>query len=211
LDIFFLQLAIIFLPGLIWERVDAQFLQKRVPTQFDVLRRTFVFGLVSYIATYGIDKLFGLQFAFIEPKKDETFLGAAAFNEILATTLVAFVCSILWLYFVKFNLLTRFVHVIGATKRFGDEDVWDFTFNARDRNVEYVHVRDFDKKIAYAGWVELFSDTEKVRELVLLDAKVYDFEGNELFATPRVYIARPMDNIDIEFPAQPGINQEHLP
>lgn len=209
MDIFFLQLAIIFLPGPIWERIDAQFLQKRVPTQFDVLRRTFVFGLVSYLVTYGIDRLFGLPFAFVEPKKDETFLGAAAFNEILATTFVAFPCSILWLYFVKFNLLTRFVHVIGATKRFGDEDVWDFTFNARDRNVEYVHVRDFDKKIVYAAWVELFSDTEKVRELVLLDVKVYDFEGNELFSTPRVYIARPMDDIDIEFPAEPGTNQEH--
>ena len=93
--------------------------------------------------------------------------GEPAFIEIIVTSFVAFCCSILWLYFVKFNLLTRFVHLIGATKRFGDEDVWDFTFNARDRNVEYVHVRDFDKKIVYAGWVDLFSDTEKVRELVL--------------------------------------------
>ena len=42
MDIFFLQLASIFLRGLIWERIDAQFAQKRLPTQFDVLRRTFV-------------------------------------------------------------------------------------------------------------------------------------------------------------------------
>lgn len=97
---------------------------------------------------------------------------------------------------------------IGATKRYGDEDVWDFTFNAHDRNVEYVHLRDFDKKIVYAGWVERFSDTEKVRELVLRDVEVFDFESNELFATPRVYIARPMDDIDIEFPVQPEKDQE---
>jgi len=103
----------------------------------------------------------------------------------------------------------RFMKRIRATKRYGDEDVWDFTFNAHDRNVEYVHLRDFDKEIVYAGWVERFSDTEKVRELVLHDVKVYDFEGNELFATPRVYIARPMDDIDIEFPAQPERGQEH--
>jgi hypothetical protein len=203
MDIFLLQLAIIFLPGLIWERVDAQFLQKRVPAQFDVLRRTFVFGLVSYLATYGIYRLIGVPFELFEPKNDATFLGEPAFIEIIVTTFVAFCCSILWLYFVKFNLLTRFVQLIGATKRFGDEDVWDFTFNARDRNVEYVHVRDFDKKIVYAGWVDLFSDTEKVRELVLYEVKVFDFEGTELFAAPRVYIARPMDDIDIEFPAQP--------
>lgn len=101
------------------------------------------------------------------------------------------------------------MQLIRATKRYGDEDVWDFTFNARDRTVEFVHLRDFDKKIVYAGWVELFSATEKVRELVLHDVKVFDFEGNELFATPRVYIARPMDDIDIEFPAQLEKNREH--
>src|ERR1019366_8179243 len=70
-----------------------------------------------------------------KPQSDG-LLGEPAFIEIIVTTFVAFCCSIVWLYFVKFNLLTRFVQLIGATKRFGDEDVWDFTFNARDRNVE---------------------------------------------------------------------------
>ncbi|MGO8847702.1 MAG: DUF6338 family protein [Methylocella sp.] len=209
MDIFFLQLAIIFLPGLVWERIDAQFAQKRVPTQFDVLRRTFVFGVVAYIVTYGICRLLGFPFELFEPKKDSTFLGETAVREIFIATFVAFSCSIVWLYFVNFKILMRFMKRIRATKRYGDEDVWDFTFNAHDRNVEYVHLRDFDKEIVYAGWVERFSDTEKVRELVLHDVKVYDFEGNELFATPRVYIARPMDDIDIEFPAQPERGQEH--
>ena len=204
MDIFFFQLAIIFLPGLIWERIDAQFLQKRVPTQFDVLRRTFVFGLVAYLATYAIASLAGFRFEFVKPNKDEIFLGATAVNQVIVTTVAAFLCSILWMYFVKFDLLTKFVHLAGASKQFGDEDVWDFTFNARDKNVEYVHLRDFDKKIVYAGWVELFSGTEKVRELVLHDVEVFDFDGNQLFASPRMYIARPMDDIDIEFPAKPS-------
>ena len=51
-------------------------------------------------------------------------------------------------------------------------------------DVEYVHVRDFDKKIAYAGWVEAFSESEKQRELRLRDVLVYDFEGKVLFETP---------------------------
>lgn len=203
MDIFFFQLAIIFLPGLIWERVDTQFLQKRVPTQFDVLRRTFVFGLVSYLVTFAIADLAGLRFEFVKPSKDELFLGASAVNQVIVTTVAAFICSILWMYAVKLDLLTKLIHLIGASKQFGDEDVWDYTFNARDKNVEYVHVRDFDKKIVYAGWVELFSGTDKVRELVLHDVEVFDFSGNLLFPAPRVYIARPMDNIDVEFPAGP--------
>jgi hypothetical protein len=77
-----------------------------------------------------------------------------------------------------------------------------------DKNVEYVHLRDFGKKIVYAGWVELFSGTDKVRELVHHDVEVFDFDGNQLISAPRVYIARPMDNIDVEFPAEPSHDQK---
>jgi len=160
------------------------------------------------MVTYAIADLAGLRFEFVKPNKDEIFLGATAVNQVIVTTVAAFICSILWMYFVKFDLLTKFVHLIGATKQFGDEDVWDFTFNARAKNVEYVHQRDFDKKIVYAGWVELFSGADKVRELVLHTAAVFDFEGSQLFAAPRVYIARPLDNIDIEFPTEPSQDQE---
>jgi len=210
MDIFFLQLAIVFLPGLVWERVDAQFAQKRLPSQFDVLRRTFIFGLASYVVTYGLYRLFGYPFELVELKKDTAFLGATVLTEVFITILVAFVCSVIWLYFVNFKILARFLQTIRATKRYGDEDVWDFTFNSHDRTVEYVHLRDFDKKIVYAGWVERFSETDKVRELVLRGVQLFDFEGNELFETPRVYISRSTDNIDIEFPAQLDTNGEHL-
>ena len=55
----------------------------------------------------------------------------------------------------------------------------------------------------YAGWVNTFSETDRVRELVLLEVIVYDFEGQELYRTPRLYLARPPDAIHIEFPYQP--------
>jgi hypothetical protein len=46
--------------------------------------------------------------------------------------------------------------------------------------VEYIHFRDFANKIVYAGWVKEFSETEMLRELVLRDAEIYDFDGNKL-------------------------------
>lgn len=58
---------------------------------------------------------------------------------------------------------------IKATKTYGDEDVWDFTFNSSDAAVEYVHFRDFANRIVYAGGVREFSETDKLRELVLRD------------------------------------------
>ena len=81
--------------------------------------------------------------------------------------------------------------------------MWDYTFNSGRAEVEYIHLRDFDKKITYAGWVEAFSESEKQREVRLRDVIVYDFEGKVLFETPRVYLARKADAIDIEFPYRP--------
>jgi hypothetical protein len=89
-------------------------------------------------------------------------------------------------------------------KNLCDEDVWDFTFNSPIAAVEYVHFRDFTNKIVYAGWVREFSESEKLRELVLRDAEIYDFDGNKLFDTPMVYLARAPEDIHVEFPYRPG-------
>jgi hypothetical protein len=51
MDIFFFQLGIIFVPGIIWERIDAKYGRDRATQQWDILRRTFVFGIVAYVIT----------------------------------------------------------------------------------------------------------------------------------------------------------------
>lgn len=204
-DIFFFQLIIIFIPGIIWERIDAQFGPSSRPQQWDILRRTFVFGLAAYLVTYCLYWLASLaidgpNFRVFHFKKDDEFLDANSVQLIFSASLVSVVCSVLWLYASTYKLITRFMQKIKATKRYGDEDVWDYTFNSGRAEVEYIHLRDFEKKLTYAGWVEAFSETEKQREIRLRDVIVYDFEGNQLFETPRMYLARKMDNIDIEFP-----------
>jgi len=52
----------------------------------------------------------------------------------------------------------------------------------------------------FTGYVDAFSETDKVREILLRDVIAYDFSGNQVLVAPRMYIARPMDNIEIEFP-----------
>jgi hypothetical protein len=209
MDIFFFQLVIVFVPGIVWERIDARYGRDRATQQWDILRRSFAFGLAAYLVTfsgYWLQSFVftSLAFRLFEFKKDGQFLDATAAKLIAIATLVSLVCSVLWLYVGNRKIVTRFLQTIGATKRYGDEDVWDFLFNSGRAEVEYVHFRDFEKRLAYAGWVEAWSESEKQRELVLRDVLVFDFDGNKLFETPRVYLARKMDNIDIEFPYTPS-------
>ncbi|WP_425989901.1 hypothetical protein [Afipia sp. DC4300-2b1] len=212
MDIFFFQLVIIFIPGIIWERVDCAYGREHPKEQWDVIRRSFVFGLASYGVLYGVAWVLGCFFGDLglkmpQLKKEEAFLDISTFREIVLASLVAVICSILWLYVTNYKLVTRLLQKIGATKRYGDEDIWEFMFNSRRAEVEYVHLRDFDKKLAYAGWVEAFSESEKQREIVLRDVNVFDFDGNLIMETARVYLARKAENIDIEFPYRATIGE----
>lgn len=201
LDYFFFQLAIIFLPGLVWERISTRYALKRPPTQFEVALRTFTFGLTAYAVTFMIYGVLGFDFIIPEIKRDAGFIERRFLNQFAAAIAVSLACAVIWLYLVNYKIVGRLLRKIGATKSFGQEDVWDFVFNLPDAAVEYVYVRDYDKQKVFSGWVRAFSEAADARELLLRDVQVFDFEGQFLYEVPLMYIGRKRDNIDVEFPA----------
>src|SRR5215203_5886407 len=156
MDYFFIQLAIIFLPGLLWERVATKYALKRPPAQFETLLRTFTFGLTAYSLTFMLYGVYGIDFVIPDLKKDAGFLERRFIGQFAATIGVALVCSIGWLYAVNFKVLGRILRSIKATKSFGQEDVWDYVFSLTDRNLEYVYVRDYEAEKVYSGWIRGF-------------------------------------------------------
>ncbi len=202
LNLFIAQIAVIFLPGIMWAKIDARYAGKGTLSSLDFVISTFVFGVVAYAATFLLYSVLGRPFYLVDFKdaQDKTVLTGSIGFEIMAATVVGFLLSIVWLYATNYKLLTRLLQTINATKRYGDEDVWDFTFNSSQRSAQFVNVRDFDKKIVYTGLVSAFSESGKLRELTLYDVKLYDFEGNFMFDVPRLYIARKPDDLHIEFP-----------
>jgi hypothetical protein len=52
MDIFLLQIAIVFVPGLIWARLDTRYGMRTRPSQMEFLFITLIYGLVAYAATY---------------------------------------------------------------------------------------------------------------------------------------------------------------
>lgn len=202
MDYFFFQLAIIFLPGLIWERIATRYALKRPPSQFEIALRTFTFGLSAYAITVMLYGVFGYDFILPELKRDAGFLERKFLNQFAVAIAVSITCAVGWLYLVNKAVLGRILRKIGATKSYGQEDVWDIVFNSPDGEVEYVYVRDYEKQKAFSGWVRAFSNAPHARELLLRDAQVYDLDGNLLYEMPLIYIGRKPDNIDIEFPVR---------
>jgi len=170
-------------------------------SQFDLILNAFIFGVLSYAIVYLIYRCKGWSLEIFElDTQSNTLLDQRIFPEIIAATVVSIIGGILTLYVENYKIFTRFVQWIGATKTYGDEDVWDFVLNSPSPAVEFIHFRDFDQRVTYAGFVDKFSESGQLRELVLRDVDVYDFEGNLMYSLPRLYISRDRTNIHIEFP-----------
>ena len=205
LNLFVLQLALVFAPGLLWARMNSAFVLKRDQGGLEFLVSAFLYGLISYVIVFLGFAARHIPFQLLnlaEADKKFVLTGEVA-REVALALGAGLTCALINVYLSTYSLPFRFLRWIKATKRYGSEDVWDYTFNLNSANVEYVHVRDFDQKLVYAGWVNAFSETDRLRELTLRDVQVYDFEGALFYEVPRIYLARKPESVHIEFPAQP--------
>jgi Family of unknown function (DUF6338) len=208
MDLFVLQLALIFLPGIIWANIDASYGHKGKPTQFDLVLRSFLFGVASYVVVFLIYNWLGRDFGILQINSNES-IDITLWDEVVSAIVAASILALIWLYGSTHKVLTRFLHFISATNTYGPEDVWDYMLNARDAAVEYVHVRDFSTGLTFAGWVSTFSESGRLRELVLRDVIVTDLQsGKELYSTPRVYLAREPASLTLEFPYESADSME---
>lgn len=197
----FFELALIFIPGFIWMKIHSRYGFKGEKTQFDLILNAFIFGVLSYTVLYFIYRYRGWPLKLFDLDTDsKRLLQPDLFPEILFAVAISIIGGVLSLYVENHKLFTRFVQTIGATKTYGDEDVWDFVFNSSSSAVNFVHFRDFEQRVTYAGFVEVFSESGQLREIVLRDVIVYDFEQTEMYRVPRLYLARERENIHIEFP-----------
>ena len=200
MDIALAQLALIFLPGIIWANLDAEFGSGPKVDKPTLALNSFLFGIATYSALYIIYISFGYEFsssALNNPSK----LNLADFvDEIVVSVPLSFLMSIIWLYSVRFRWIMKILNKIGATTRFGSEDVWSFTLNSSQKHVEYVDVRDIENGLTFSGYINSYSETEDIRELLLIDAIVYNENGVEISKAPHMYISFPRDRSWVEFP-----------
>jgi len=200
----FFELALIFIPGFIWMKIHSRYGFKGEKTQFDLILNAFIFGVLSYGFLYVAYRYKGWPLKIFDLDLDSRkLIQPEIFPEILAAIVISVIGGVLSLYVENRKLFTRFVQNIGATRTYGDKDVWDFVFNSSSRAAIFVHFRDFEQRATYAGFVEVFSESGPLREIVLRDVTVYDFEQAELYRLRGLYLAKERENIHIEFPASP--------
>lgn len=199
----FLELALILMPGFIWMRIHVKYGAPAERTSFDIILNAFMFGVIAYGVLFAMDRLIGAQFHLLDLDLEAKKLDPGILTDAFWALMISLAGSVVYLYAENYKLITRFLQLIKATGRFGDEDVWDFIFNSKAK-LTFVHVRDFEKGAVFTGFAKVYSESGEIRELYLEEVVVYDFDANEQYRIDALYIARDRDDITVEFPTLPS-------
>jgi len=97
------------------------------------------------------------------------------------------------------KLVNRVARKVGVTNRYGDDDVWNYFHNI-PREHQWAIVRDLKTGLVYVGWIHIFSDSEKERELILEQVEVFDERARLLYTTASLYVCRDKYDLTIELP-----------
>lgn len=195
-----LELALVFLPGIIWAAIDNRYGPPRPFSEFRFTLSAFLFGTASYAELALAYWIFDKELVIPALTQDLNQDFRPLIGQIFLALFLAFASAIVWAAASNRKLFSRLLRAAGVTKRFGDEDVWEFVFNSGSPMSEYVNLRDFGRQLTYAGYVGAFSDSGEIREILLRDVDVYDFAGTLLYNMPHIYLARSKSDLHIELP-----------
>lgn len=103
------QIAILFLPGLIWAHIDRKYASYRAYNNTELFLKAFLFGLSAYSVIFLLYSMMGLEFSatVVEPKSDGAIDLVDFYDEILLSLPVALSLSILWTYDATYKLFFK--------------------------------------------------------------------------------------------------------
>lgn len=204
---FTLRIIIIGIPGIITYFLLSKLIGKVGKNTIEIVLLIFLFSVLSYSLYSFFDSI--IHLIINKPYKNDIINKLfnqndnIKYNDILWASVTAITLSYIVSYFHRFSIINKIGQKIGATNKYGDEDVWHYFHNAPDsqKNDGWYFIRDHKLNLFYYGYVTVWSESEKIRELVITDVTVYNnVDAEKLYETDHLYICRNLDDISIEVP-----------
>jgi hypothetical protein len=122
---------------------------------------------------------------------------AVAFPEVFAATVMGVPVAFVSAFLVNHKVFHRLGNKIRVSRKYGDENLYTFYLNSKE--LDWVYVRDFERKLTYQGRIFSFSENDTCQEVVLSDVTVFGYEASEeYYSVPTLYLCRPRGSIVIE-------------
>jgi hypothetical protein len=208
-----IRIILLVIPGIIGSLLYRSLRGRTSRKDWEDYLEILVFSFIAYAIHGVLNKFFGKGnplTAFRAFTNENTpidqSVGHAIFFAALLSVPVAFAAS----YIDEAKLINKFGKYIKTTRRFGDEDVWDYF--SRSPDIKWVYVRDHKLDLYYYGWIQAWSDPYKERELLLREVEVYDNASAEfLYSSDVVYLSRKQEDLTIDADLTSNKLVEHKP
>lgn len=204
LSSFLIRIIFLAFPGIIGSRFYGKLRGYVKRPYWEYLLEIAIFSLLSYgllgVAIGILDNLsiLDIRFTSINAFFDEDI--PISWSEVVLASLMSIILSLVASAIYTHKVINKLGRLVGATRKYGDEDVWDLFNNMQD--IQWVYVRDHKLGLIYYGWIYAFSDSEKPRELMIRDVDVYSNEtGEKLYDADIIYVARDLNDLTIEVPS----------
>lgn len=204
-----IRIIIILVPGVIASLV-LNTLKVRHKKQSDYLFTiiSIVLGLGSYMFLQLLCYLFGVIKSLFPGTSSQYYSlktlkslsnGTVVYTEILFASVCAVILAFIVAYLDNKKLINSIGRKLNVSNKYGDENAYTYFLNSQD--IDWVYIRDMENKLTYLGLVEIFSETEEIKELVLSDVTVFSYpDSEELYRINKIYLSYSKDKMIIERP-----------
>jgi hypothetical protein len=206
---FTLRLIILLVPGIISAIIIEQLTVHQTWSQFRFILYAFILGVTSYFLSQlfcFIEAGICLPFAKGCNAHIMTFWTALLDNkkeielsEVLCTCGSAVLQSLIISLIIQKKFLFKLAKKLHISDKYGDENLFSYFLNAPE--ISWLYVRDPKNNLSYLGLRDSFSETDRIRELVLTNVKVYRYNDSKfLYEMPALYLSYEIGDMIIEMP-----------
>ena len=204
LSSFLIRIILLVLPGIACSSFYRHLRGRRTRKDWEDFLEILIFSFLCYtiygLLTYALSSVYSTDdplAAFRALTNENVQIDRPVARAIIWALVIAIPVAFVASYIDEYKLINRFGWFIQATKRIGDEDIWDY-FN-RSPDIVWVNVRDHKLDLYYYGRIEAWSDSGEERELLLRKVEVYKNSTAEfLYESDVVYISRKPDDLTID-------------
>ncbi len=207
MDISIATIKILYLgiPGVIAYLVSDKMVIRKYHDISHVAVSVFIYSIISYAILSVVLFMFGEEINYVYLQVVSNDMSGNEVPILLGGSSVGIIYSFIISLEFRYCLLNKIGKFFRVTARYGDVDVWHFFNNSPmdEKNDGYLYVRDLKTGFTYYGYIQLYSDSEQDRELVISDVSVYKSEsGEHCYDLKNLYLSRNRDDITIEVPNQ---------
>ncbi len=202
-----LKLIIILIPGAIGTIIVLKLTVVKEVTPFKFVINSIIIGVFSYLiyqlacdTKVIIENIFNknkVPFEQLQIWDNISNSKVIPYQEVLFASVFSIVVAFITAAIDTYKIVNRLAKKLGVSYKYGEENLFSYFLNAKE--TQQIYIRDKKNNLTYYGFVNSYSETDSISEIVMSDVSVYTYEDSEfLYDIEQIYLSFSKADLIIE-------------